>query len=193
MRFRPLLPWPMLLLANLLWLWPQAEAQQLPMGVVSHWQYYQNAGWVAFQNRDLTTAEKKYTAAIKLLRPYEKIDQRLLARTYLDLARVLVARERFADAEQLAKWSLHIQEADRRAKPEAVFQNLLLLAQIARERHHDKEADLLFKRVLALQIQALGPEHYQIALTLDDLAAIAVNLGDYPEAESLYRPHHRDS
>ena len=93
----------------------------------------------------------------------------------------------YADAEQLAKWSLHIQEADRRTKPEAIFQNLLLLAQIARERHHDKEAESLFKRVLALQIQALGPEHYQIALTLDDLAAIAVNLGDYPEAETLYR------
>jgi Tfp pilus assembly protein PilF len=154
---------------------------------VSHWQYYNNAGWIAFQNGDLATAEKKFTAAITILRPYEKINQRLLARTYHDLARVLVARKRYADAEQLAKWSLHIRESDQRTKPEAVFENLLLLAQIARERHHDKEAESLFKRVLALQIQALGPEHYQIALTLDDLAAIAVKLGGFPEAEGLYR------
>jgi tetratricopeptide (TPR) repeat protein len=177
----------MMFLAIVVWPRAHAGAQTFPMGVVSHWQYYNNAGWVAFQNHDLATAEKKYTAAINILRPYEKIDQRLLARTYHDLARVLIARNRYADAEQLAKWSLHIQESDRRTKPEAIFQNVLLLAQIARERHHDKEADSLFKRVLALQIQALGPEHYQIALTLDDLAAIAVNLGDYPEADTLYR------
>ena len=157
------------------------------MGVVSHWQYYNNAGWLAFQNGDLATAEKKFTAAITILRPYEKINQRLLARTYHDLARVLVARKRYADAEQLAKWSLHIRESDQRTKPEAIFENLLLLAQIARERHHDKEAASHFKRVLALQIQAPGPEHYQIALTLDDLAGIAVNLGEFPEAEELYR------
>ena len=100
---------------------------------------------------------------------------------------MLVARKRYADAEQLAKWSLHIRESDQRTKSEAIFENLLLLAQIARERHHDKEAASHFKRVLALQIQALGPEHYQIALTLDDLAAIAVNQGEYPEAEELYR------
>jgi tetratricopeptide (TPR) repeat protein len=187
MRFHPLWPWPMVILSILAQPWSHANAQNFPMGVVSHWQYYNNAGWLAFQNGDLGTAEKKYTAAIKILRPYEKIDQRLLARTYHDLARVLVARKRYADAEQLAKWSLHIQEPDLRTKPEAIFQNVLLLAQIARERHHDKEAESLFKRVLALQIQALGPEHYQIALTLDDLAAIAVNLGEYPEAEDLYR------
>ena len=187
MRFHPRWSWLMLILAIAVGPWAHASAQSFPMGVVSHWQYYNNAGWVAFQNHDLAAAEKKFTAAINILRPYEKIDQRLLARTYHDLARVLAARKRYADAELLAKWSLHIQEPDRRTRPEAIFQNVLLLAQIARERHHDREAESLFKSVLALQIQALGPEHYQIALTLDDLAALAVSLGEYPEADTLYR------
>jgi tetratricopeptide (TPR) repeat protein len=164
-----------------------AVAQNFPLGVVSHWQYYNNAGWIAFQNGDYVKAGQKFDAAIQILRPYQKIDQRLLARSYSDFARVLYAQKRYADAEPLAKWALQVREADPRIKPDAVFQSVLLLAQIQREQRRDKEAEPLFKQALALQIQALGAEHYQIALTLDDLAAISVNLGKYPEAETLYR------
>jgi hypothetical protein len=51
----------------------------------------------------------------------------------------------------------------------------------------DSEAEPLFRQALALQIQALGPEHLQVALTLDDLATTSVHLAKCLEAETLFR------
>ncbi len=57
---------------------------------------------------------------------------------------------------------------------------------IVRKQHRDQEAEPLFRQALALQTEALGWEHYQVALTIDDLATTMVKLGKYPEAETLY-------
>jgi tetratricopeptide (TPR) repeat protein len=165
---------------------PRAGVGELPIGVVNHWQYYNNAGWVAFQNRDFVSAEKKFNAGIKILSPYQKDCQPLLARSYTDLARALSSQKKFAAAEPWAKRALQINESDPRIKAAKEYQSLMLLAQIERDLHRDKDAEPLLKRALALQKQALGPDHYQVALTLEDLAGVLDRLGNYPEAERFY-------
>ncbi len=164
-----------------------ASAEEFPAGVVGHWQYYNNAGWAAFRNGDYLKATQKFDAAIQVLKPYQKIDQRLLARSYADLAVVMFTQKRYGDAAPLAKWALQVRQADPKTKHTTLIQNVLLIAMIERKQHHDQEAELLFEQALALQTKALGSEHFQVALTIDDLATTLVDLGKYPEAETLYR------
>ena len=47
------------------------SAQSLPGGVTSHWQHYNNAGWMAFQRGDYNAAELNFDRAIEILRPYQ--------------------------------------------------------------------------------------------------------------------------
>ncbi len=79
-------------------------AEEFPVGVVGHWQFYNNSGWSAFRQGDYVKAAQKFDAAIQVLRPYQKIDQRLLARSYADLAVVMFTQKRYSDAEPLARW-----------------------------------------------------------------------------------------
>jgi tetratricopeptide (TPR) repeat protein len=103
------------------------------------------------------------------------------------LARVLVSQERYADALPVARWSLQVREADPRTKPDTLIQGVYLLGLIHRELHHEKEATTLLTRALALLESASPPDEYRIALALDDLARVYVNLGKYVEADALYR------
>jgi len=49
------------------------------------------------------------------------------------------------------------------------------------------EAEPLFKRALAIDEKALGPEHPQVASDLNNLAALYVHQGKYAEAEPLLK------
>jgi tetratricopeptide (TPR) repeat protein len=54
-----------------------------------------------------------------------------------------------------------------------------------RARYH--EAELLYRRALAIYEQQLGPEHPEIATSLNNLAALYRTQGEYEQAELLYR------
>ena len=49
------------------------------------------------------------------------------------------------------------------------------------------EAEALHKRALAIREKALGPDHADVALSLNNLAALYVAQGRYAEAEPLYK------
>ncbi len=49
------------------------------------------------------------------------------------------------------------------------------------------EAEPLYKRSLAIQEKALGPDHPDVATTLNNLAEIYRNQGRYAEAEPLHK------
>jgi tetratricopeptide (TPR) repeat protein len=151
------------------------------------WSFWNNSGWRALQRGDHINAERRFHEAIRVMRPYEKRDPRLLARSYGDLALVLYYQGRYPEAEPLAKWSLAIRETQVGLKPDAVFQSLYLLAVIHRGQRHYAEADPLLRRALALQEMTLGPDHANTALTLDALAGICCERSQYTEAESLYK------
>ena len=61
-------------------------AQEIPMQILQNWQNYNNAGWILLNRGDYDRAEHRFRMAIEEIRPYSKADQRLLARSYADLA-----------------------------------------------------------------------------------------------------------
>jgi tetratricopeptide (TPR) repeat protein len=164
-----------------------APAEVISIQGLRDWQDYNNAGWRYLKNKDYDKAEQRFLLAIKVLRPYEATERRLMARSYGDLARVLYHKGRYAEAEPLAKWALAVREKNPKVQPVEVFQSLYTLALIHRAQHHYGESELLLKRALALQEKAVGPSHVNLALTLDDLAGVDRDQGKYAEAEPLYK------
>lgn len=162
-------------------------AKDLPLGVLRDWIFYNDAGWRAFDRGNLALAENRFHLAIRVVKPYEADDKRLLARSYVDLARVLYEQKRYAEAEPLAAWALSVREAHPRVKPEGVFQSLFLLAQIDRAQRKYEKAEPLLVRALALQEKIQGPNHADSALPLDVLAGIYTERGKFQEADSLYK------
>ena len=49
------------------------------------------------------------------------------------------------------------------------------------------EAEPLYKRALAIQEKALGPDHPDVATALNNLAVLYRHQGRYAEAEPLYK------
>ena len=56
-----------------------------------------------------------------------------------------------------------------------------------RYRARYKEAETLFQKALSIQEQILGPEHPDIATTLNNLAILYYEQDNYVEAEILYK------
>src|SRR5262249_29674938 len=106
------------------------RADEIPFRVLQDWKYYNDTGWIFLNKGDYSRAEQRFRMAITEIRPYQTTDQRLLARGYADLARVLYHQGRYADAEPLAAWALSVRESHPRVTPDAVFQSLYTLALI---------------------------------------------------------------
>jgi tetratricopeptide (TPR) repeat protein len=164
-----------------------APPQEMPIDALRDWQFFNNAGWRSLQNKEYAKAEERFNAAIRVVRPYEATERRLMARSYHDLARVLYHEGRFAEAEPLATWALGVRESNPKVKPADVFQSLRTLGLIHAARRHHVEAERLLRRALDLQEKTLGPSHADVASTLDVLAGICGEQGKYPEAERLYK------
>src|SRR3954447_7637906 len=95
-----------------LWLGPVAAgAEEIPIRILQDWQYFNNTAWAYLNNGDYAKAEQRFKMAIEVIGPFQTSDQRLLARSYADLARVLYHQGRYADAEPLAKWALSVRES----------------------------------------------------------------------------------
>ena len=65
--------------------------------------------------------------------------------------------------------------------------SLDLQAQLYRAEGRYADAEPLFKRSLAIREQALGPEHPDVAMSLNNLALLYRVQGRYAEAEPLYQ------
>jgi tetratricopeptide (TPR) repeat protein len=164
-----------------------AAAQDIPLGVIGDWKFYNDAAWRCINRGDYALAEERLNMAIKELRPYFPKSARLLARTYCDLARVLYHQSRYTDAEPLAKWALAVREADDKTSPEVMFQCTYTLGLIHAAEGHFTEAEPLLKKAIALQEKAVGKDHINTAVTLEHLAALYTDMQRYGQADALYR------
>jgi tetratricopeptide (TPR) repeat protein len=161
----------------------RAQPPPLPIEVIVDWSYYNNMAWTAFNRGDYNIAENRFHAAIDLVRPYAKVNQRLLVRSYHDLTRVLYAQKRYAAAEPLAKWVVDVRRIDKDLKPEILFDGIYLLALIHREQGHDAVAESLFHEAMQIEEKAVGPDNPSLAATLGDLAIVEFRLEKYDRAE----------
>ena len=165
---------------------PIARAGDIPLRALADWSLYNNRGWNLLHQGKYDKAEQQFRMAIEEIRPYITDDQRLLARSYADLARVFYHQGRYADAEPLAKWALLVRESHPKVNPDAVFQSLYTLALIHIAQDHFDQAEPLLKRALDLQEKAIGPTHVQTAATLDELAGVCAEQRKFREAENFY-------
>ncbi|MFI5457135.1 MAG: tetratricopeptide repeat protein [Isosphaerales bacterium] len=163
-----------------------AAAQDIPLGALRDWMYYDEGGRSYLDKGDYTKAEIQFNMAIQQIKPYSARNPRLMARSYCDLARVLYHQRRYAEAEPLAKWALSVREADKKAGDDAVFQALYTLGLIHSAQQHFSEAEPLLKRALALQEKVLSMGHVNTLTTLDQLAMVYREQRKYKEAELLY-------
>ncbi len=163
-----------------------AGAEDIPLDILQFWQLENNAGWSWLNKGDYPRAEQRFRRAIDLIRPFQKQDQRLLARGYADLARVLYHEGRYAEAEPLASWALAVRQAHPRVNPDAIFQSLYTLALIHIAQDQFNKAEPLLRQALTIQEKAIGPVHVQTAATLDELAGVCVQQRKFADAEKFY-------
>jgi tetratricopeptide (TPR) repeat protein len=186
MKLHPGIPYRVLGLAAMLALPAPSIAQDTPVRVLRMWMGLTEEAGRFVRMGDFVLAEQRLNLAIKEIRPYYPKTQRLLARNYLQLARVLYEQERYAEAEPLAKWALSVREGDKNASPDAVFQCVYNLGLIEAAQEHYREAESLLRRALALQEHYLGPDHFNCILTLNQLASLYVKQEKLAFAAPLY-------
>jgi tetratricopeptide (TPR) repeat protein len=164
-----------------------AQEKSIPPDVLRIWQHHNNNGWRQLDQGNYDKAAERFDLAIKEIRPYEKVDRRLLARSYCDLARALYHQERYAEAEPLARWALTVRDEDKKAKPDSVFQSVYVLGMIHKAEKHYADAEPLLKRAIAIQEEHVGSGHAANALLLDQLAVVYSEQGKNEEAVLVYR------
>ena len=165
---------------------PASFAEDTPLEVLRMWMGLTDEAARYIQRGNYAKAEERLNLAIKQIRPYYPKTQRLLARNYCELARVLYHQERYAEAEPLAKWALSVRDGDKQASPDAVFQCVYTLGLIEAAQDHHGDAESHLKRALALQDKHLGSDHVNCVVTLTQLASIYVQDDKLALAEPLY-------
>ena len=149
--------------------------------------HYRELGWKAFNRGDLDIAAFRFSKAIECIRPYQKDHIGLTARSYHELARVLCAQKRFAEAEPLAEWVIEAREHDPKTRDDVLFDAVYLLGVIKRELHKDAEAVPLFTRVMLIEEKNVGSDSPRLALTIRELADVEARAGDLAWADSHYQ------
>ena len=161
-------------------------------GQINHldalWEWLRNTEEAAkfVEKGDFIKAEQRLNLAIKEIRPYFPDTQRIMARSYCELARVLYHQKRYAEAEPLVRWALSVRESDTKAPPGAVFQCLYTLGLIESARKNYGEAEQLLKRSLELQEKNLGNDHANSAIIMNQLALVYMEQAKHSDAEALY-------
>jgi len=136
--------------------------------VYGAWSFYNNMGWGAYYQGNLSLARDRFTHAIEYIRPYQKEYPRLMSRSCHDLTRVLCAQGKFSDAEPMAKWVVEARDHDPRTREDVMFDSIYLLAVVYRKIDRDADAVPLLRRAVALEEKHLGPGDARVALTLKE-------------------------
>ena len=150
------------------------------------WESYTDAGTAAFERSSYDEAETPFLAALRLAEGFGRHDPRL-ATSLANLAQLYRARGDYADAEQLYKRSLAVDEKAFGPDHEETANSLNELAQTYRAQRKFAFAEPLYERALAIREKAAGPDHPQVALTLESLAQVYHAQGRFADAEPLSR------
>ncbi len=164
-----------------------ARAEEPGVLALHDWQYYNNVGWIALSRGRLDRAENAFRAAVEVLKPFEKTQAKLLARSYADYSEVMLRQGKPNDAMPLAKWALAVREIHPGDRAESLRQNLSLMARIHHDRGKPAEAEPHLRRLLSLQATNLTPGDPEIIATTEVLADVLSEQGKIAEAEATFR------
>src|SRR4051794_9394321 len=150
----------------------RAVAQQMTPERFQDWFYYDNIGRKALERGDLESASRSFRMSIDLARPVVARDPQPLARSYTDLALVLVKQGRAKEAEPLAEWALTVRERRFGKDSLPVALTLHVLALTASEQHQYARAESLLSRSLEIREKLFGPNDPQLIACLNDLGVL---------------------
>ncbi len=114
-------------------------------------------------------------------------DSAILATTLNNLAQLLQATNRLADAEPLMRRALAIDENSFGPDHPKVAIRLNNLAQLLQATNRLADAEPLMRRALAIDENSFGPDHPDVAIDLNNLASLLQATHRLAEAEPLMR------
>jgi tetratricopeptide (TPR) repeat protein/transcriptional regulator with XRE-family HTH domain len=129
----------------------------------------------AFASRALAIYEQKLDAS-----------SHITANPLQNLAQLAYKQGRYTEAEALSSRALAILE---RTLPDhyKLAETLHLHANVRRKQGFYEEAELLYQRALSVYRKALGPEHINIAMLMDDIATLYLHQSQREKAEQHYQ------
>ena len=131
-------------------------------------------------------AESAYRSALALLEIHAA-DKPEYATALSNLAQLLQATNRLAEAEPLMRRALAIDETSYGAEHPNVGIRLNNLAQLLQDTNRLAEAEPLTRRALAIDETSYGAEHPSVAIRLNNLAQLLQATNRLAEAEPLMR------
>ena len=160
---------------------------KISLDALADWTFYNRIGWMAFNRGNFDRAGECFRMEIQALRPYEKTQTDLMARSYTEYSRVLIKKKRFADAEPLARWALTIREKSPGRNSAPLLENLDLMVKISHAQGRDDETLTYLKQELALKETLVGKGDPDLIPIMEQLAFVYGKLGNLAAAEPLYK------
>src|SRR6185295_11564584 len=103
-----------------------------------------------------------------------------------NLAMLYMKMNRFAEAETYAKRALQIRESAQKESP-TVAQAYQGLAMVYEAANRLAEAEPYYRKSLAMREKLLGPNHFEVANSYNNLGLNLLNTGRLDEAEQMFK------
>ena len=132
------------------------------------------SAWAQPESIRQLLVQRQYEQALRLAR--QAVGQSPEPENYRMLGECLLYCGRLKESQQAYEAGLAAKPVD----PVPLWQGL---ARCLNEQGQEKLAQPLYEQI----VKALGPDHPQLALTLNQLGGVAYRSGDYDQAESAYR------
>jgi tetratricopeptide (TPR) repeat protein len=149
-------------------------------------------GWLHFAA--WSRAEPFLRQALEIVESRSGPESSLVTEYLNSLAGLLHRTNRLEEAEQLMRRALAIEETvieetdlEETDLEETSSAELINLALLLADTNRLEEAESLLKRALAIIEASLGPDHPEVATTLNNLAAVLLETSRLEEAESLLK------
>ena len=163
-----------------------ASIATLASAQAPEWKTLSDQAIAAYRKGDLDAAEAAGTRALEAANAAMGSEHLNVATTQANLATILEARKKYAEAQALQARALAIREKQLGPDHALVASSLNNLASLYRDQGKTAEAEPLFARALAIRQKALGPDHADVATSLNNLAAVYRQEKKYAQAEPLY-------
>jgi len=162
----------------------KGTAEEKPSVSAERLQQLLTSGKSALNQGHNVEAAVSFQAAVSQAETLGIGDDRL-SRALIGLAFAVHFQGRHAQAEQLAKRALTVDEMTFGAEHPHTASSLASLAWIEFDQGKYLEAERLYRRTLTIREKALGPNHPDVAQGLNNLAAIFIKQRKYAEAEQF--------
>jgi tetratricopeptide (TPR) repeat protein len=151
---------------------------------MERWEELNNEAMDFYQQGDLAMAEEKFMEAVKETEKFGPEDVRL-SECMDNVIWIYHTRGKVAEAEEMIRRSLAIQEKAYGRDNQYISWNLSLLAEVCQGQGKFEEAEGYFRRAIAIDEKSIGPDAPSVAKYLQQCAEVLRKLGNPSEADAM--------